>query len=218
MEKRFLNWINHAGFLLTQKDQNLYIDPFQLQKTRDHADVILITHPHSDHLSPDDIRKIADSGTNIYVPKDSVDKIPVGNVIGVEPGKSYKERGFEFRTMPAYNKVENRLHYHPKESKWVGYVVNFGEKKIYHAGDTDFIDDMKKLSSDYVLLPIGGTYVMTVDEAIDAAHAIDGKHYSPMHYRALLGLEGSKRAEQKFLANVKNSAIMEQLEEPRYSF
>lgn len=218
MENRLLNWIGHAGFLLQQKGQNLYIDPFMLQKTKEHADVILITHPHQDHLSPDDIKKIADSSTNIYVPKDSVDKIPVGNVIPVEPGKKYTEKGFEFRTVPAYNHVVNRVHYHPKENKWVGYVVDFAGKKVYHAGDTDFIDDMKTLSSDYALLPIGGTYVMDVDEAINAAHAITSKSYSPMHYRALLGLEGSKQAEKKFLAGVKNSVVMEQLEEPRYSF
>ncbi|MDE1861166.1 MAG: MBL fold metallo-hydrolase [Candidatus Micrarchaeota archaeon] len=218
MDERSINWIDHAGFLLRQKSQVLYIDPFKLNKTKVHADTILITHPHSDHLSPDDIRKIADSGTNIYVPKDSVDKIPVGNVIGVEPDRKYTDRGFEFRTVPAYNKAQNRIHFHPRESKWVGYIVTFGEKKVYHAGDTDFIDEMKTLSTNIALLPIGGTYVMEVDEAIDAAHAIDSESYSPIHYRRLLGREGSKLAEQKFLANVKGARILEQLEDPSYSF
>lgn len=213
-----VQWIDHAGFWLKINGKNIYIDPFGLTKRYEHADAILISHPHSDHLSPDDIRKIADSGTKIYVPKDSTDKIPVGDVIGVEPDTKYSFQGVDFRTVPAYNKVEQRLHYHPRANGWVGYLVKVGDKQLYHAGDTDFIDEMSRISTNIALLPIGGTYVMTVEEAIRAAHAIKAEQYSPIHYRRLLGKEGSRAAEEKFKAGIKGAKILDQLEEQRFSF
>src|SRR5271154_1012866 len=115
MDLEFLKWIGHASFLLKLNGKNVYIDPFDIRGTRQHADIILITHPHQDHLSEADIKLIADDSTKIYVPKDSVGKIPVGEVIGVEPDKHYSAGAVEFDTVPAYNHVPNRVHYHPKE-------------------------------------------------------------------------------------------------------
>lgn len=217
MDLEFIKWIGHASFLLKLNGKNVYLDPFKLRSTREHADIILITHPHQDHLSPDDIKLIADNRTKIYVPKDSVDKIPVGEVIGVEPNKHYSGE-VEFDTVPAYNHVPNRIHFHPKESRWVGYVLNINGKKVYHAGDTDFIKEMSKIVTDLALLPMGGTYVMAIDETIEAAHSIKADKVAPMHYRRLLGKDGSKAAEKKFLENVKNGIILEEVDEPAYSF
>jgi L-ascorbate metabolism protein UlaG (beta-lactamase superfamily) len=218
MNLGFLKWIGHASFLLTLNGKNVYIDPFMLKSTRQHADIILITHPHSDHLSEADIRLIADDTTTIYVPKDSVGKIPVGKVIGVEPNKHYSDGTIGFDTVPAYNQVPNRVHFHPKESKWVGYILDINGQKVYHAGDTDFINEMKKIVTGLALLPMGGTYVMEVDETIQAAHAIKAEKVAPIHYRRLLGKEGSKAAEKKFLENVKNGIILDEVGEPAYSF
>lgn len=218
MDLEFVKWIGHASFLLKLNGKNVYIDPFDIRNTREHADVILITHPHSDHLSEADIKLIADSNTRIYIPKDSVSKIPVGKVIGVEPNKHYSYENLEFDTVPAYNHVPNRIHFHPKESGWVGYVLNINNTKVYHAGDTDFINEMSKIVTDLALLPMGGLYVMAVDETIEAAHSIKAQKIAPMHYRRLLGKEGSKAAEKKFLEAVKNGIILKETEEPKYSF
>ncbi len=223
MDLEFIKWIGHASFLLKLNGKNVYIAPFDIRNTKDHADVILITHPHQDHLSEADIKLIADKNTKVYVPKDSVSKIPVGEVIGVEPNKHYSSGAVEFDTVPAYNHTPNRVHFHPKESKWVGYVLNINGTKVYHAGDTDFIDEMKKIVTNLALLPMGGTapgegYVMHVDETIDAAHAINAEKVAPMHYRRILGKEGSKAAEKKFLEHVKNGIILKETEDPKYSF
>lgn len=218
MDLSFIKWMGHASFLLNLNGKNVYIDPFMLKDTSVHADLILITHPHQDHLSERDISAIADSKTRIYVPLDSIGNVPVGDVVGVEPGKHYSYGGIEFDTVPAYNVVENRLHMHPKESRWVGYVLDIKGSKVYHAGDTDFIKEMAKIVTGLALLPMGGTYVMNVDETIDAAHAITAEKVAPMHYRMLLGKEGSAEAEKKFLANVKNGIILEEIGEPKYSF
>ncbi len=218
MDLGFIKWIGHASFLLKLDGKNVYIDPFNIRNTRVPADFILITHPHHDHLSEEDLKLIIRDDTKVYVPKDSVDKIPGGEVIGVEPDNHYSSGNFEFDTVPAYNSVPNRVHYHPKESKWVGYVLNINGTKVYHAGDTDFINEMAKIVTDLALIPMGGTYVMNVDEAVQAAHAIKAQKVAPMHYRMLLGKDGSKEAEKKFLEHVKNGIILEETEEPKYSF
>ncbi len=218
MDLSFLKWIGHASFLLKLNGKNVYIDPFDLRGTKVHADVILITHPHMDHLSEADIKAIADDNTKVFVPKDSVGKIPVGDVIGVEPGKHYSYDGIEFDTVPAYNVVENKKHYHPKENGWVGYVLDINGTKVYHAGDTDLIEEMSKIVTGLALLPMGGTYVMDVDEMIKASGRVKAEKVAPIHYRRLLGKEGSAAAEKKFLANVKNGIILDEEQQPKYSF
>ena len=218
MDLSFVKWIGHASFLLKLNGKTVYIDPFDIRGTGEHADFILITHPHSDHLSEDDIKKIADKNTRIYVPKDSVSKISSGKVIGVEPNRHYEDGEMEFDTVPAYNVAENKRHFHPKASGWVGYVLDINGNKVYHAGDTDFIEEMSRIVTGLALLPMGGTYVMEVDEMIRAAHAVKAEHVAPIHYRRLLGREGSAAAEKKFLENVKNGIILEETEEPKYSF
>jgi L-ascorbate metabolism protein UlaG (beta-lactamase superfamily) len=218
MDLSFLKWNGHASFLLTLNGKNVYIDPFNLGAASAHADIILITHPHFDHLSEKDIARIADRKTGVFVPKDSIGKVPVGDVVGVEPNRHYSFNGIEFDTVPAYNKVENRIHYHPKENGWVGYILDVNGIKVYHAGDTDFINEMKKIVTGLAMLPMGGTYVMGVDEVIEAAHSIKAEKVAPIHYKALLGKAGSKEAEQKFLANVKNGIILKEEGEPKYSF
>lgn len=218
MDLSFVKWIGHAGFLMRLDGKNVYIDPFNVGGTRDHADVILITHPHYDHLSPEDIRLIADQSTTVFVPKDSVGKIPAGRAIGVEPGRHYSHGSLSFDTVPAYNVVENRMHYHPKANGWVGYVLDINGTKVYHAGDTDFIKEMADIATGLALLPMGGTYVMDVDQMIEASHAVKAEKVAPMHYKALLGKEGSDAAEKRFLSRVKNGMLLKEVEEPKYSF
>lgn len=218
MNLSFIKWMGHASFLLTLNGKNVYIDPFGLEDAKAHADIILITHPHYDHLSENDIKLIADKKTRIFVPKDSISKIPVGDVVGVEPNKHYSYGDLEFNTVPAYNVDDSKLHFHPKGNGWVGYVLDVNGTKVYHAGDTDFIKEMEKIVTSLALLPMGGTYVMDVDEVIEASKAIKAEKIAPMHYRRLLGKDGSDAAEKKFLKNVKNGIILEEVGEPKYSF
>ncbi|MEM3791674.1 MAG: MBL fold metallo-hydrolase, partial [Candidatus Micrarchaeaceae archaeon] len=97
-------------------------------------------------------------------------------------------------------------------------IVEANGKKIYHAGDTDFIEEMKDIDADLALLPIGGTYTMDVEEAISAANAINASFFAPMHYKALLGKENSAKAEKEFKERVENSFVMNEEWEPFFSF
>ena len=103
-----------------------------------------------------------------------------------------------------------RLSFHPKANNWVGYIFELNGQKIYHAGDTDFTEEMrnlKNLNLDVALLPIGGTYTMDVQEAAEAANEIAAKTTIPMHYKNLVG-ENYKSIEEEFKRLVKNSKVV----------
>ncbi|MGC8710324.1 MAG: MBL fold metallo-hydrolase [Candidatus Micrarchaeia archaeon] len=218
MEFDFVKWIGHASFMLESKDGIVYVDPFKLSGNFAAADIVFITHSHFDHLSTADIDKIAGKKTIVVAPSESRQKLPNYNVFAVEPGKEYEVNGIKFSTVPAYNIKKERLGYHPRANNWVGYIIGIGGKRIYHAGDTDFVEEMKSIDCDLALLPIGGTYTMDIDEAIEASKGIKARFFAPMHYKALLGADASKKAEERFSASIDNSLIFREVQDPSYSF
>ncbi len=170
-----LTWLGHASFKLKAGDKTIYIDPWKVKKGE--ADLILITHSHFDHLSPDDVRRIQKKDTVIIATKDSASKLK-GDNVDIDD--------MQIQAVPAYNIGKN---YHPKTNGWVGFVITLGGKKIYHAGDTDAIPEMKRVSVDTALLPIGGTYTMTADEAAQIANEFGPKLVVPMHWGTIVGSE-----------------------------
>lgn len=218
MDFGFVKWIGHASFVFKSLDKVIYIDPFRLGSGYETADYVFITHSHFDHLSTDDIGKISGKKTTVIAPVEAEQKLKNYNVITIEPGKKYNVEGIEFSTVPAYNIKKERLNYHPRTNNWVGYIIEIEGKKIYHAGDTDFVEEMKNIKCDLALLPIGGTYTMDVEEAIAASKYINSSYFAPMHYKALLGISNSKNAEKRFSSEVKGSMLFKELQEPFYSF
>lgn len=206
-----LTWFGHASFSFKDKLGNkiYYVDPFDLEGSEiEKADLIFITHAHYDHCSFEDVKKILKDDSVLIAPPDCLSMIDVQNQKQeVAPNKTYEVKGFKFWTFPAYNINKN---FHPKENNWVGYFFNINKMKIYHAGDTDFIPEMKNLKDlnlDVAMLPIGGTYTMDVDSAIEAANAIAAKTTIPMHYKNILG-DSYKDAEEKFKQGVTNSKVV----------
>ena len=210
-----INWLGHASFFFNDKNLNkiYFVDPFELKnKNLEPADIILITHAHYDHFSKADIQKILKEDTIVVAPPDILEKIKISpdRKISVSPNQKYNVKKFSFSTIPAYNNVSERLAFHPKANNWVGYIFEINNQKIYHAGDTDFIEEMKsldKLRIDVALLPIGGTYTMDIHQAVEAANVIGAKITIPMHYKNLLG-EKYKNAEEEFKKLVINSKVI----------
>jgi L-ascorbate metabolism protein UlaG (beta-lactamase superfamily) len=177
-----IHWLGHDTFKITG-EKIIYTDPFQIAK-HDAADIVLITHEHYDHCSPDDVKKIQKPHTVIVTTSDCAKKLN-GNIHIVKPGDTITLSGITIQAVPAYNTNKK---FHPKENGWVGFIFTINGQKIYLAGDTDFIAEMKDLKDiDVALLPVSGTYVMTSEEAAKAALAIQPKTAIPMHYGSIVG-------------------------------
>ena len=174
-------WLGHDGFRI-DANKTVYIDPYQIEEGPV-ADLILITHEHFDHCSPDDVAKIQQSGSVIVTEKDSAAKLS-GDVRVVKVGDTLTIDNMTIQAVPAYNTNKD---FHPKGNGWLGFIVEVDGVKVYHAGDTDYIPEMKDFNTDIALLPVSGTYVMTADEAVEAALAINPKVAIPMHYGAIVG-------------------------------
>ena len=174
-------WLGHDAFRI-DADKTIYFDPYDISPGPK-ADLILISHEHFDHCSPDDVSKIQGSGTVIITDKTSAEKL-TGDVRIIAPGEFMSLREVKIEAVPSYNRDKD---FHPKEKAWLGFIVEVNGVRIYHAGDTDFIPEMKGLKVDIALLPVSGTYVMTAEQAVEAALAIQPKLAIPMHYGAIVG-------------------------------
>lgn len=186
-----IHWLGHDSFRIEGEDMVIYIDPWQISGDPK-ADVILITHEHFDHCSPEDVAKLQKEDTEIVTIKSAAVKLS-GKVHLVKPGERLTVRGLEIETVPAYNVNKFRspgVPFHPKEAGHVGYIITIEGERIYHTGDSDFIPEMHGLSVDTALLPVSGIYVMTAEEAAQAANAINPKRAIPMHVGRNIGSTG----------------------------
>ncbi|MBC7250143.1 MAG: MBL fold metallo-hydrolase [Anaerolineae bacterium] len=177
-----IHWLGHDSFRV-DGPVTIYVDPWQVPAGAPQADLVLITHDHYDHCSPEDVRRISKADTVVVTVAAAAKKLK-GDVRVVRPGDSLTVKGVPIEVVPAYN-VNKR--FHPKSAGHVGFVFTVGGQRIYHAGDTDFIPEMKNLQVDIALLPVSGTYVMTAAEAAEAAQAIKPQVAIPMHYGEIVG-------------------------------
>jgi L-ascorbate metabolism protein UlaG (beta-lactamase superfamily) len=177
-------FLGHASFKI-KGSKTVYVDPFKLS-TKDPADIILITHSHFDHLSPEDIQKIASETTAVVCSKDCVGQVKplVGTTIGIDPFEKAELGEVLIESVPAYN-IDKE--YHPRANNWNGYVFTLDGVRYYHPGDTDKIPEMADVRADVAFLPVGGTYTMNCDEAAEAVNLINPTYAVPMHYGSIVG-------------------------------
>jgi L-ascorbate metabolism protein UlaG (beta-lactamase superfamily) len=188
-----ITWLGHDGFKL-KKDRVVYVDPFKVAGKLEAADLVCVTHEHSDHLSIDDLKKVVTAKTTVVtIPacEKAVKDLKPKSVRVVAAGQRLDVDGVTVEVVPAYNTTKFRSPgnpFHPKADGKVGFVLGMGGLRIYHAGDTDQIPEMAQVRGvDVALLPVSGTYVMTADEAVKACEAIQPKLAIPMHYGAIVG-------------------------------
>jgi len=187
-----ITWLGHDGFRI-QDGQTIYIDPFQIGGNPPKADVVLVSHEHFDHLSLDDLKKIVSPNTVIIAHTQShgeLSKLKAKEVKLMKPGDTAKVGKLQVDAVPAYNLNKFREPgkvFHPKEDGKLGFVLTVNGVRIYHAGDTDHIPEMKSTKPEVALLPVSGTYVMTAEEAAEAVSTINPKVVIPMHFGAIVG-------------------------------
>ena len=178
-----IQWFGQAAVKIMNCGKVIYIYPYQI-KGNDKADLILITHSHFDHFSPDDIKKIVATHTCILCPSDVADeaqKFGAAKVIAVQPGFNDEWHGIEIKTVPMYNLTKTDKH--PKSKNWVGYLLNLCHVWLYHTGDTERIPEMNSIKTDIILLPLGQTYTMNSDDDAVAAVLDTGASVAiPIHF------------------------------------
>lgn len=197
-----VHWLGHDGIRIDGSTV-VTIDPFKISAVKP-ADLILITHEHFDHTSPEDVDKIRKSDTVIVTHANSA-KALQGDVRVVAPGDRLTVKGVEIEVGPAYNVNKN---FHPKAAGMLSFVFKLDGVRFYHAGDTDFIPEMKQLDVDVAFLPVSGTYVMTAMEAVEAAKAINPKVAVPMHYGEIIGSEEDAKKFKKALEGAVEVVIL----------
>ena len=198
-----IRWLGHDGFRI-DAGKTIYFDPYQIDGGPP-ADLILVSHDHFDHCSPEDIHKIQGPGTIIVTEKDSAKKL-TGDIRVMKPGDILDLGDVKIEAIPSYNTDKD---FHPKKKGWLGFVIETEGVRVYHAGDTDFIPEMKDLRVDIALLPVSGTYVMTAEQAVKAALAISPNIAIPMHYGAIVGDEQDAARFQKALSGKVDVRILE---------
>jgi len=198
-----LSWLGHASFRLSRGGATLYFDPWKLSSEPHDADLVLIGHPHFDHLDPADVAKVARAETEVVTVAECAEKLKAAGFAGtirvVKPGDKLQAKGVSIEVVPAYNTDKK---FHPKENGWAGFIVELDGVRIYHAGDTDFIPEMQGLKTDVALLPVSGTYVMTAEQAAEAAKAINPKVAVPMHYGSIVGTAADAKRFQELCGGI----------------
>ena len=181
-----MTFIGHGTLMFELAGKVVHVDPWS--RAGDYsklpkADVILITHQHGDHLDPQAVESVRKETTSILLTAACADRVKGGTVM--KNGEVQSPHGIKIESVPAYNLVHKRdggQPFHP-QGEGNGYVVTFGDKRVYVAGDTENVPEMKALKSiDVAFLPMNLPYTMTPEMVADAALAFRPKVLYPYHF------------------------------------
>jgi L-ascorbate metabolism protein UlaG (beta-lactamase superfamily) len=200
-------WLGHAAFRIAA-ERRIYIDPLQLKKSSPPADIILITHHHPRHCSLDDIASLLTPQTILVANAATRDRLKgLGNPVTLcAPGVVVENGGVRVEALPAYGAG------HPREENGMGYVITVAGQRIYHAGDTGLIPEMRTVRCSVALLPVSGTAVLSPDEAVEACNLIRPGLAIPMHYGSFSGTSADAT---HFLTRVSANGIKAKLLTPQ---
>ena len=181
-----ITFIAHGTLMMEYNGKVIHIDPvgsYADYSKLPKADLILITHEHGDHLDLEAIKSVKKESTEVVLTKTCSEKYSDGEVI--KNGESGNFAGFDVDAVPAYNIKNMRSEGNPFHPKGVGngYVIHFGDKKVYVAGDTENIPEMANLKNiDIAFLPMNLPYTMTPEMVAAAAKMFHPKILYPYHF------------------------------------
>jgi L-ascorbate metabolism protein UlaG (beta-lactamase superfamily) len=201
-----ITWYGQAAFKLKTEDIVVYLDPYLIRSDAEKADIVVGSHDHIDHLSPPDVGKVADpTKTTLYTPQPNqvdgfgttievLEELTLKEIYYIEPGEIIEKYGVTLEFVSAYNidkynPFQPTQLWHPPWANWTGVIVDFGDIRIYHTGDTDHIPEMEQIDCDIALMALNGAInnaMMTTEEAAEATVSINKssnlKYVVPMHY------------------------------------
>ncbi len=180
MEKLEIHWISHACFKIkTDSGKVIYLDPYQIPDDEEKADIIVASHGHFDHFDNSAVKAVWKDSTIVIGPASESKKLKKLSGKGLKIGESIDIDDIKITLVPSYTIKKGT---HPKGNEWAGIIVEAEGKKVYHAGDTERIPEMKDLKDITVaLMPCGGTYTMDFEESSEAVLDFKPEFVVPMH-------------------------------------
>ena len=176
----------HASLAIEMGDKWIYVDPVMAHADYSRlkkADIILVTHHHSDHFDAVAVDELSTRTTEILCDRTSAEAFEM-NCHTMRPGSVANPiEGLKVEAVAAYNTSEGHTKFHPKEREDCCYILTIGGTRIYIAGDTEPTKEMKALKEiDVAFLPVNQPYTMTVEQAVEAVKAIRPTLFYPYHY------------------------------------
>jgi L-ascorbate metabolism protein UlaG (beta-lactamase superfamily) len=184
---RMVRWYGQSSLRIELGGKVVWIDPVSVGVS-EKADLILVTHDHQDHYSPSDIKRLSGPATVVLAGFDG------SSYARIVPGDKKAFGPLSIEAVPAYN--VKKSNFHPKSKRYCGFILSAGGMRLYDAGDTERIPEMKSFSCDVAFLPLGQTYTMgSVVEAAEAAIDVKAAIAVPIHFGMY---EGSEADAQEF--------------------
>jgi L-ascorbate metabolism protein UlaG (beta-lactamase superfamily) len=175
-----ITFIGHGTLMLTYAGKVIHVDPVSMYADYamlPKADLILVTHEHMDHLDAKAIQTLSTANTTVLLNQASANGLPSATVM--KNGDVKTVAGIKIEAVPAYNPEKQ---FHPK-GNGNGYVLTFGDKRIFIAGDTENVPEIKTLKNiDVAFLPMNLPYTMTPEQVADVAKAMQPKILYPYHF------------------------------------
>jgi L-ascorbate metabolism protein UlaG (beta-lactamase superfamily) len=188
-------WYGQNALRLELDGKVVWIDPVGVPSTQK-ADIILLTHDHGDHFSASTVKALSGPDTKVLAGFDR------NGLTRIKPGEKRSFGGLTVEAVPMYNIKKSA---HPRSKGYCGFVLSAGGIRIYDAGDTERIPEMKEIACDVVLLPLGQTYTMgSVEEAVQAALDVKAKVAIPVHYGMY---EGTEADADRFVADLRAKGV-----------
>jgi L-ascorbate metabolism protein UlaG (beta-lactamase superfamily) len=190
--------LHHGTFVMTWNNRTIYVDPAPAPGQDREAsaaaafkpfpppDIMLVTDVHGDHLSIPTLMDLVRPDARLVAPQAVVEILPSnplrGNAMRLSHGRTITVHGIQIEAVPMYNLTKERLQYHDK-GRGNGYVLTIGGTRVYVAGDTEDVPEMRALRNiDVAFVPMNLPYTMTPQQAADAVRAFKPKIVYPYHY------------------------------------
>ena len=178
--REHMRWFGQSAFQVRAGGQAIFFDPWRVPGSAGPADLILVTHPHGDHYDRKAIAGLRKDSTVIVLPRSCAEQ----GQTAVAAGETIRVGSVSITGVAAYNLTKR---FHPRSGNWLGYMLEMDGIRLYHAGDTDPVPEMKDLRPDIALIPIGGMFAMDRRGGAQAVSLLGATLAIPMHYSMLLG-------------------------------